>query len=203
MKSVKLGDHTITPSKVVCVGRNYVEHISELGNEIPDEMVLFIKPNAAISTDLLSYHQEQLHYEAELCFLYQQGKFSAVAVGLDLTKRVLQSKLKAKGLPWERAKTFTGSALFSDFVAIDSIDKEFTVVLDINGKRKQTGSVAMMLYSPDVILKEILSFITLEDGDIVMTGTPAGVGKIVSGDVFQGQVMQDDSVLVAKTWIAK
>ena len=203
MKSVKFGHDDIVPSKVVCVGRNYVEHISELGNEISDEMVIFIKPNAAIGTDLCAYHQEQLHYEAELCFLYQQGSFSAVAVGLDLTKRSLQSKLKAKGLPWERAKTFSGSALFSDFVAIESINKALTVTLDINNQRKQTGSVAMMLYSPEVILKEIMSFIELEDGDIVMTGTPAGVGKIVAGDVFQGQVIIDDIMLISKTWQAK
>ena len=203
MKSVKFGHDDIVPSKVVCVGRNYVEHISELGNEISDEMVIFIKPNAAIGTDLCAYHQEQLHYEAELCFLYQQGSFSAVAVGLDLTKRSLQSKLKAKGLPWERAKTFSGSALFSYFVAIESINKALTVTLDINNQRKQTGSVAMMLYSPEVILKEIMSFIELEDGDIVMTGTPAGVGKIVAGDVFQGQVIIDDIMLISKTWQAK
>lgn len=203
MKFVKFGNEHITVSKIVCVGRNYVGHISELGNEIPDDMVLFIKPNSAIGEELSSCHQEQLHYEAELCFLYQQGEFTAVAVGLDLTKRALQSKLKAKGLPWERAKAFTGSALFSDFVAIESINKSLTVALDINDQCKQTGTVAMMLYSPDTILKEILSFIELEDGDIVMTGTPAGVGMIASGDIFQGQVIEDDIILISKTWQAR
>jgi 2-keto-4-pentenoate hydratase/2-oxohepta-3-ene-1,7-dioic acid hydratase in catechol pathway len=203
MKSVKVDTGYITPSKIVCVGRNYVEHISELGNEVSDNMVLFIKPNAAISQQLLAFHQETLHYEAELCFLYQQGEFCAVAVGLDLTKRTLQSTLKAKGLPWERAKSFTGSALFSDFVTIDRIDQELTVELDINDKRRQTGSVAMMLYSPQAILNEVLSFIELEDGDIVMTGTPAGVGEIAVGDVFCCRVQQGNITLVAKEWQAQ
>lgn len=202
MKSVKVGTDHITPSKIICVGRNYAEHISELGNEIPDNMVLFIKPNAAIGQNLSAFHQEVLHYEAELCFLYQQGIFSAVGVGLDLTKRAMQSALKAKGLPWERAKVFTGSAVFSDFVVIDSISHELSVELDINGERRQTGSIAMMLHSPKDILKETLSFIELEDGDIVMTGTPSGVGEIIAGDVFNARVMQDGHIVVTKEWQA-
>ena len=108
----------ITPSKIVCVGRNYVEHIQELNNDVPDQMVLFIKPNSAISPTLRCYHQEPLHYETELCFMVVDGAFKAASVGLDLTKRQLQSQLKIKGLPWERAKGFDGSALFSEFVSI-------------------------------------------------------------------------------------
>ncbi|WP_085298261.1 fumarylacetoacetate hydrolase family protein [Cognaticolwellia mytili] len=203
MRSVKVEQGYITPSKVVCVGRNYAEHISELENEVPDNMVIFIKPNAAIGVQLLAFHQEGLHYETELCFLYRQGKFCAVAVGLDLTKRALQSKLKTQGLPWERAKAFSGSALFSDFISIDFIDQELTVALDINGTRRQTGSVAMMLHSPQEILKEILSFIDLEDGDIVMTGTPAGVGEIVTGDHFKAQVLLAGETLISIDWQAR
>lgn len=202
MKSVKLDEGFITPSKIICVGRNYAEHISELGNEVPDTMVLFNKPNAAIGQQLRAQHQETLHYEAELCFIYQQGKFSAVALGLDLTKRALQSQLKAKGLPWERAKAFTDSALFSDFISLDSIDEHLRLELFINGERRQAGSVAMMLHSPQAILHEILSFIALEDGDIVMTGTPAGVGEIIAGDVFEGRVLQQNKVLVTNKWQA-
>ncbi len=202
MKSIKVEQRDITPSKIVCVGRNYAKHISELGNEVPDSMVLFFKPNAAIGEQLKAFHQEPLHYEAELCFLYYQGEFCAVALGLDLTKRALQSHLKAKGLPWERAKAFTGSALFSDFVPIDTIDEHLALELVINGECRQAGSVAMMLHSPLAILHEIQSFIELEDGDIVMTGTPAGVGEVVSGDVFQGRVLNRDTVLVAKQWHA-
>jgi len=202
MNSVKVDNGYITPSKIICVGRNYVEHISELGNEVADNMVLFSKSNAAIGGQLRSHHQETLHYEAELCFLYQQGKFCAVAVGLDLTKRALQSQLKAKGLPWDRAKAFTASALFSDFVTLDKIDEHLALELAINGKCRQKGSVAMMLYTPETILQEILSFIELEDGDIVMTGTPAGVGEIISGDIFEGRVLDRDKVLVTKQWQA-
>ena len=202
MNSVKVVNSNITPSKIICVGRNYVEHISELGNEVPDNMVLFIKPNAAISEQLRSYHQETLHYEAELCFLYQQGGFIAVAVGLDLTKRALQSRLKEKGLPWERAKAFTDSALFSDFVTLDSVDENLALELHINGECRQSGAIAMMLYSPQAILKEIQSFIELEDGDIIMTGTPAGVGEVVAGALFEGRVLLHDTVLVTKQWRA-
>jgi 2-keto-4-pentenoate hydratase/2-oxohepta-3-ene-1,7-dioic acid hydratase in catechol pathway len=202
MNSVKVDHGYITPSKIICVGRNYATHISELGNKVPDNMVLFIKSNAAIGEKLESYHQETLHYEAELCFLYQQGKFCAVAIGLDLTKRVLQSQLKAKGLPWERAKAFTGSALFSDFVTIDTIDEHLALELIINGKCRQAGSIAMMLHSPQAILDEIKSFLVLEDGDIVMTGTPAGVGEIVAGDIFEGRVLARNTVLVTKEWQA-
>ncbi|UUO23252.1 fumarylacetoacetate hydrolase family protein [Colwellia sp. M166] len=202
MKSVKVDSGYTIPSKIICVGRNYVNHISELGNEVPDDMVIFLKPNSAIGHQLRSYHQETLHYEAELCFLYQQGCFSAVAIGLDLTKRALQSQLKAKGLPWERAKAFTDSALFSHFVTLATIDDELALELSINGESRQTGTVAMMLYSPQAILKEIQSFIELEDGDIIMTGTPAGVGEVVAGDVFEGQVRTGDSVLVSQQWQA-
>lgn len=202
MRSVKLDNNYITPSQIVCVGRNYINHISELGNEIPDNMVIFLKPNSAIGHQLRSYHQETLHYEAELCFIYQQGSFSAVAIGLDLTKRALQSDLKAKGLPWERAKAFTDSALFSDFVSLDTIDDELALALLVNGEPRQAGTVAMMLHSPQAILKEIQSFIELEDGDIVMTGTPAGVGEIVAGDIFEGQVRSREHVLVSKQWQA-
>ena len=91
MKTVIIESQNIVPSKIICIGRNYAEHIAELGNEIPDEMVVFNKPNSAISNELNSYHQEQLHYEGELCFMVKGGDFSAVAFGLDLTKRDLQS----------------------------------------------------------------------------------------------------------------
>lgn len=202
MKSVKVDQGYITPSKIICVGRNYVDHISELGNEVPDNMVLFFKPNAAIGSQLFSYQQETIHYEAELCFLYQQGKFSALAVGLDLTKRALQTELKNKGLPWERAKAFSNSALFSDFVYIDHVEQNFELQLDINDKRQQTATVKMMLHSPQSILKEVLSFIELEDGDIVMTGTPAGVGKVKRGDVFTGRVLIADDIIITKQWRA-
>lgn len=204
---------TLSPSKILCVGRNYVEHIQELNNELPDDMVVFFKPNSAISSTLQSQHlAEQLHYEAELCFLYQAGKFSAVALGLDLTKRTLQSVLKAKGLPWERAKAFDGSALFSEFVAFESEQiNNLSLNLSINSVLSQQGSVGLMMIKPDEILTQFQQFVSLEDGDIVMTGTPKGVGVIHSGDCFEGSVNIEShesnanttEVLIRQQWLAQ
>ncbi|MBL4940799.1 MAG: fumarylacetoacetate hydrolase family protein [Colwellia sp.] len=202
MNFVNVENKKISPSKIICIGRNYVDHITELGNEVPDELVVFCKPNSAISTQLQSFHQEPLHYEAELCFLYRQGTFTAVAIGLDLTKRTLQAKLKAKGLPWERAKAFNGAALFSDFVAIETVDNNLTLELAIDGKVKQTGGVALMMVKPDEILTQLQTFIELEDGDIVMTGTPKGVGQIVAGSEFIGKIICQGKMLISATWLA-
>ena len=197
----------VIPTKIVCIGRNYVDHIHELANEIPDEMVVFFKPNSAISTELSAEHlNESLHYEAELSFLFQQGKFSAVALGLDLTKRSSQAKLKAKGLPWERAKAFDGSALFSDFITFDQENLEqLTLSLTINGEKKQQGGVSLMMVKPDEILHELQKFITLEDGDIVMTGTPKGVGIVNAGDNLSGNVcfLGQLKPLVSCEWLAQ
>lgn len=203
MNSILLENKSIIPSKVVCVGRNYVEHITELGNEVPDEMVVFLKPNSAISTTLKAFHQECLHYEAEICFLYQQGRFSAVGVGLDLTKRALQSQLKASKLPWERAKAFDGSVVFSEFIAIDKIAPTLRVQLKINNHIIQQGGVELMMIKPNEILSEIQTFMTLQDGDIVMTGTPKGVGVVNQGDTFEGKILVEDNILVSKKWLAQ
>jgi len=207
MNTITVNNKTTTPSKIICIGRNYVDHIHELGNDIPDDMVVFTKPNSAISTQLNSMHlQEPLHYEGELCFVYQQGRFSAVGFGLDLTKRSLQGKLKAKGLPWERAKAFDGAALFSEFVAINTIDNPIDHTLNlelcINDELSQAGGVALMIYKPAKILAELQTFMTLADGDIVMTGTPKGVGVIAKNAEFVGRVLQNDKELVSKTWLA-
>ena len=179
MKTVQLDNKTITPNKIICIGRNYVDHIAELGNEVPDEMVIFLKPNSAISEQLSAFHQEELHYEGELSFIYQQGHFSAVGFGLDLTKRGLQSKLKVKGLPWERAKAFNGSAVFSDFVSIDNISPDLTLALKIDNELIQAGGIELMMYKPDDILKEIQSFMELQDGDIVLTQGAGNIGQLV------------------------
>jgi len=207
LNTVLLNNRPITPSKIVCIGRNYVEHIKELGNEIPTEMVVFFKPNSAISTKLSAFHQEPLHYEGELCFLYQQGKFTAIGFGLDLTKRGLQKKLKDKALPWERAKAFNGSALFSDFISIQSNNEElmekFSLELSINDKLIQAGDVTKMMVKPDKILAELQQFVTLEDGDIVMTGTPKGVGQVNAEDVFVGKVLLSGIEITRATWLAQ
>lgn len=209
MKTIVFEEKEIIPSKIVCIGRNYVDHINELGNEIPDEMVVFVKPNSSISTKLISFHQEPLHFEAELCFLYQkddkqvQGKFTAVAIGLDLTKRALQNKLKTKGLPWERAKSFNGAAVFSDFVKVNPIDSNLSLELFINDKLAQKGGVNLMMFKPDAIISSVSTFMDLEDGDIVMTGTPKGVGEIAKGSEFIGKVKQGNHSLVSASWVAE
>lgn len=203
MNQITLDGILITPSKVVCVGRNYVEHIHELGNEVPDGMVLFVKPNSAISTSLLASHNgDELHYEGEISFLYQNGKFSAVAFGIDLTKRSIQNVLKSKSLPWERSKAFNGSAVFSEFVSLQPEASLLGLTLSINNTLIQEADTQLMLYKPDEILSEIQSFMALTDGDIVMTGTPKGVGKIIAGDVYIGTVTQNGKTLVSQQWTA-
>lgn len=202
MNKIKVNEKLITPSKIVCIGRNYVEHIAELGNEIPENMVVFTKPNSSISSTLISVHDEPLHYEGEICFIYEKGAFTAVGFGLDLTKRKLQTRLKEKGLPWERAKSFDGAAVFSEFILIEDMRSNYEVQLTINNVLTQQGDVSLMMYSPAEILAELQSFMTLEDGDVVMTGTPKGVGVINAKDCFAGSIIHEGKTLVSHTWVA-
>ncbi|MCF6299823.1 MAG: fumarylacetoacetate hydrolase family protein [Proteobacteria bacterium] len=203
MKTIKFNHKSLSPSKIICIGRNYAAHIEELGNEIPDDMVVFLKPNSAISHKLVAFNQEQIHYEAELGFLFEKGRLSAVAFGLDLTKRQLQSTLKNKHLPWERAKAFNGSALFSEFAEIPENIENLTFELSINGLETQVGNIKLMIYKPEQILAEILSFMELYDGDIIMTGTPKGVGIIHQGDVFVGTVLTNNKIITQAEWLAQ
>ncbi|WED29636.1 fumarylacetoacetate hydrolase family protein [Vibrio sp. DW001] len=203
MNTVALGDKKVKPSKVLCIGRNYVEHIKELNNVIPDEMVVFNKPNSSISNRLRSFHQEALHYEAEICFMVRRKKLAAVGFGLDLTKRDLQSRLKEKRLPWERAKAFDGSAVLSRFVPLDGAEiDDLNIELFINGVRIQSGHVNQMLYPPRIILQELSSYTDLVTSDIVMSGTPAGVGVVCQGDIFTGRIKCGDKVIVEAEWVA-
>lgn len=204
MTTILVDNRKIKPSKVVCVGRNYAEHIKELNNKIPDQMVVFNKPNTSITTELTSYHQEVLHYEGEICFTIKNKKIYSVGFGLDLTKRTLQSELKSKQLPWERAKAFDGSAVFSKFIHLSEGNWQgLSLELLINGVRVQSGGVNNMLYSPDDIVREIQSYSTLNNGDVIMTGTPSGVGTVQMGDIFTGRIKQYDQVLIESQWIAK
>lgn len=202
-QSILLGNRALTPSKIICIGRNYVEHIHELNNEIPDDMVVFLKPSSAISDELHSSQQEPLHYEGELCLLIQNKQIDAVGFGLDITKRKLQSYLKSKGLPWERAKAFDGSALFSPFINTPKVDSSFTLELDINGQNVQSGRVSHMIYQPAKIMQELQTFMTLNDGDIIMTGTPAGVGLIRAGDSFHGKIIHQGEIITQASWKAR
>jgi len=201
MHSIKLVSEELIPSKVVCVGRNYTAHIAELNNETPEQMVLFNKPNSAITNTLLAAHNgDTLHYETELCFVIKDKKFVGVGLGLDLTKRTVQSKLKNKGLPWERAKAFDGSVILSDFVELTDAMKHFTFELKINNEVIQRGDTHFMLHNPDSILQEVSEFMSLEDGDVVMTGTPSGVGEVTAKSIFAVALYANDQCLLEHQW---
>jgi 2-keto-4-pentenoate hydratase/2-oxohepta-3-ene-1,7-dioic acid hydratase in catechol pathway len=204
MNTIKLASEQIAPSKIVCIGRNYFEHIQELGSEIPDSMVIFTKPNSSISNKLRSTIDEPIHYEGEICFTVKQGRLLAVGFGLDLTKRDLQFRLKGKGLPWERAKAFDGAACFSEFIPLgDTPIESLSLQLDINGKETQSGGYPLMIYKPQDILQEISSFMTLNDGDIIMTGTPKGVGVINPQDHFSAKILSAEATLISQEWVAE
>lgn len=205
MNTILLGNKKITPSKIICIGRNYAKHAAELGNELSDEMVVFVKPNSSLTTVLSSFHEEPLHYEGEIALLVEGGQFAGVGFGLDLTKRKLQSVLKGKGLPWERAKGFNGAAVVDRFVALPAqVDfSGLSLELSINGQVRQRGSVKDMLFKPKTILNDLISFISLEDGDIVMTGTPEGVGEVELGATFMGRIFLGDDLLIESTWLAQ
>ncbi|AXY57886.1 FAA hydrolase family protein [Acinetobacter chinensis] len=188
------------PSKIVCIGRIYADHAKELGNAIPDRPVLFIKPpSSLISLDEgISWNPEwgNCHYECELTLRIDQPlkqetdpiraleAIGAVTLGLDLTLRDLQDDLKKKGQPWERAKAFDGSCMLGDWVSRSEIkdwaDVHYT--LHINDELRQSGDTALLLFDIGTLLVDISQVFSLEPGDVVMTGTPAGVAALLPGD---------------------
>jgi 2-keto-4-pentenoate hydratase/2-oxohepta-3-ene-1,7-dioic acid hydratase in catechol pathway len=203
MNAVKLDGRDCYPSKIVCIGRNYVDHIAELGNEIPKEPVIFLKPNSAISTDIHSCIDGDIHFEGELSFMVRSGELVAVGFGLDLTKRDMQSRLKSKGLPWERAKSFDGAAVFGEFVTFNGDITDLRLELHINEQLAQKGGYDLMMNKPESILGEVKSFLSLEDGDLIMTGTPSGVGPVNIGDSFVGKVFEKDKLIAKAHWVVK
>lgn len=203
MKSVRVDGKVLFPSKIVCIGRNYVEHIRELGNEIPAAPVIFIKPNSAIADDIRSGAPGEIHYEGEISFIIRCGQPAAVGFGLDLTKRDLQSKLKAKGLPWERAKAFDGAAVYSGFVSYAGALDDLRLELYINDSLVQQGGCELMMHKPADIVAEVKHFLSFEDGDIVMTGTPAGVGEVRAGDRFEGKILAGDELVTGASWVVR
>jgi len=200
MKTITYNQQSIIPSKVVCIGRNYVEHIEELGNEIPENMVVFNKPNSAISKTL-HYFEATTRFEGEICFLILSGEITGVGIGLDLTHAEIQNRLKSKGLPWERAKAFDGSAVLSDFVCLTDPLDSLNMKLYRNNELVQFANYDLMIYKPEVMVEEIKSFMYLEDGDLIMSGTPKGVSTYAVGDLFLGQVFSGDKLLVEQEWI--
>ena len=203
MNPILFEERQITPSKVICIGRNYVDHAKELNNEVPTSPVIFIKPNSAISSELYAGTEQPLHYEGEIALLIMDGAIAGVGFGLDLTNREIQGELKAKGLPWERAKAFDRAAVFSDFVKLANPVESLRLELTINDKLVQQGGYDLMIFKPDLLLREISRSFTLEDGDIIMTGTPKGLGAVNRGDRFRGTILTGDRPLVTREWTAQ
>jgi len=199
MQTIHYNGAPITPSKVICIGRNYVEHIHELGNEIPSSMVVFNKPNSAI-TDTLQFITSDTRFEGEICFLIMDGAIAGIGFGLDLTKANLQNHLKAKGLPWERAKAFDGSAVLGDFVPLTVPLESLRMTLHINDTLVQEATYELMIYKPLEMIEEIKSFMSFEEGDIIMSGTPKGVNSYNIGDEFIGRIYSNDTLLVQSNW---
>ena len=202
MKTINYNNKKITPSKIVCIGRNYVEHIKELNNETPDTMVVFNKTNSAISEEL-KFFTPYTRFEGEICFLIQNKQISGIGFGLDLTKAEIQNKMKQKGWPWERAKSFDESAVFSEFVPFSGDITKLSMQLFINDELRQEATYDLMIYKPKEMLQEIQTFMTLEDGDIIMSGTPKGVATYNIGDKFEGKIFCDDKLLVESSWMVK
>lgn len=185
--------------KIICIGRNYGEHIKELNNSVPDEPIIFFKPDTSILKNNAPFYYpsftKEIDYEVELLVrISREGKnieeqfshkyYEEVGVGIDFTARDLQKKAQEKGLPWSLAKGFNGSAPISDFVS----KLKFTDInnigfsLKLNGTLKQEGNSSMMIHKIDKIVSYISKFITLKNGDIIFTGTPSGVGAVKIGD---------------------
>ncbi len=196
--------------KIICIGRNYTEHIAELQNERPEEPIVFLKPDSAI---LLKQHpfvipefSDDIHHEIEIIVkISKVGKYidtkfahkyyNEIGVGIDFTARDLQEKLKAKGLPWEKAKSFDGSAVIGDFLSINNSNlstnninsiENLTFELTKNGETVQKGNTQLMLWKIDELISYVSQFFTLKIGDIIFTGTPSGVGRIDSNDILEG-----------------
>ncbi|CAN5823242.1 fumarylacetoacetate hydrolase family protein [soil metagenome] len=197
--------------KIICIGRNYAEHAKELGNDVPDEPVVFMKPKSALlQVHTPFYYPEftnELHYECELVLrVCKNGKYiqerhaanyyNGITVGIDFTARDIQEECKKKGLPWEKAKAFDNSAAVGKFVDIapGMNMKNINFSLNKNQEQVQKGNSVNMIFSFDNIIAHISNYFSLNIGDLIFTGTPAGVGECVVGDELEA-FMDDKSLL--------
>ena len=195
--------------KLICIGRNYTDHIKELENEKPTDPVVFLKPDTSILLKkqpfFIPEFSNDVHHEVELLVkINKVGKYidkkfahkyySQVGLGIDFTARDLQAELKGKGLPWEKAKAFDGAAVIgkwlpkSDFEDINNINFS----LNKNNKVVQSGNTQLMLWKVDEIIEYVSKYFTLKIGDVIFTGTPAGVGKVIANDVLQGFIEEKE-----------
>lgn len=190
--------------KIICIGRNYADHITELGNERPENPIIFMKPDTAIlrENDPFYYPEfsKDIHYEAEvLVKIKKEGKsiakefahkyYDEIGLGIDFTARDIQSEVKGKGLPWERAKAFDGSAPISKFISKGERDMtNINFELKKNGEIVQSGNTSLMLWPIDELISYVSKFFTLKTGDIIFSGTPKGVGPVKIGDQLVGSL---------------
>ncbi len=196
--------------KIICIGRNYADHARELGNKVPSDPVVFLKPQSAILSHKHPFYipewTEEVHHEVELVVKIDRlGKtiseahasryYSEVGLGIDFTARDVQSRLKERGHPWERAKAFDGSAVVGGFVSLEQLGKDIQSLqfsLRNHDKVVQEGSTSDMLFTVDRLISEVSKFMTLKVGDLLFTGTPAGVAAVKSGDRLVGQLEGHD-----------
>jgi len=191
--------------KIICIGRNYADHAKELKNEVPKEPVFFMKPDTALLKDNAPFYHpsfsNDIHYEVELVIkICKNGKtilpqfahtyYEQITVGIDFTARDLQQQCKEKGLPWEKAKAFDHSAVIGRFIPLTTLEnkEEINFSLNLNNQLVQQGISNQMLFSVDQIIAYISRFITLKTGDLIYTGTPAGVGPVKIGDQLQAKI---------------
>lgn len=189
--------------KIICIGRNYTEHIEELANERPEEPVVFLKPDTSILLKKQPFFipdfSDDIHHEVEVLVKIDRiGKYidpkfshkyySQIGLGIDFTARDLQAKLKEKGLPWEKAKGFDGAAVVGNWVDKTQFESMDTLnfYLEKNGDKVQVGQTANMLWKIDEIIAYVSQYFTLKIGDIIFTGTPSGVGRVQANDVLEG-----------------
>ncbi len=202
--------------KIICIGRNYTDHISELQNEKPEDPVIFLKPDTSILLKKQPFFipdfSEEVHYEVEvLVKIKKVGKhiqekfahkyYDEIGLGIDFTARDLQQKLKEKGLPWEKAKAFDGAAVIGEkWLAKDSVAdiNMLNFSLEKNGETVQKGNTELMLWKIDELIAYVSQFFTLKIGDIIFTGTPAGVGKVSAEDRLTGFI-EDKQIFSIQT----
>jgi len=189
--------------KIICVGRNYADHIRELENQRPENPVLFLKPDSSLILKnrpfFIPEFSDEIHYETELIIKISrigkhiQTKFSHkyynfIGLGIDFTARDLQSQLKKNGLPWEKSKAFDGSCFVSDWIDLSEIEdiNNISFSLELNKNVVQNSNTSLMLWKVDELISYISKYFTLKIGDIIFTGTPSGVGKVSVGDELVG-----------------
>ncbi|MCU0453130.1 MAG: fumarylacetoacetate hydrolase family protein [Bacteroidetes bacterium] len=216
MPTVSLDSRSIAVPKILCIGRNYAEHAKEMKAEIPSAPVFFLKPSTALVADggvvRIPSISNDMHHEVELTVLVGTGgshipesearkHIAGFGVGLDMTLRDVQAEAKKKGLPWALAKGFDTSAPVSSFVAADRVPKVASLSLEllVNGQVRQRGSLADLIFPVEQLIAYLSRFVTLEAGDIIYTGTPEGVARVIPGETMEAKLLGGTSTLTRVT----